>query len=450
MDYRVGMISLGCSKNQVDAERMLSLLAADGFSICSDPADCDAVIVNTCGFIEDAKRESIESIFEAAQYKKGGRLKVLAVTGCLAERYRQEIADEISEADVILGIGSVGEIASALRRALGGGRVVSFCDKENLPLEGERILANPGYYAYLKVAEGCDNRCAFCAIPDIRGRFRSRRMEDILDEARLLAERGVVELNVVAQDTTRYGQDIYGRLMLPQLLRALCRIEKIRWVRLLYCYPDRVTDELIDAIAAEPKIVKYIDLPLQHIDDAILARMRRRGDAAFVGNLLDKLRARIPGVVVRTTLIAGLPGETEREFEALCRFVREQAFERLGCFAYSAEENTPAAAMEDQVDEKIRMRRADHIMELQMEIAQRFAASLRGRVLTVLCEGSDKKSRRYTGRSYMDAPDIDTRVSFLGRPGIVPGDFVRVRITGSDGYDLIGEQTEEPCDESAQ
>ena len=313
MNYQVGMISLGCSKNQVDAERMLSLLSENGFTICSDPACCDAIIVNTCGFIEDAKRESIENIFEAAQQKKG-RLKVLAVTGCLAERYQNEFADEVPEADVILGMGSIGEIAASLRRALEKGeRVISFREKSDLPLEGERILANEPYFAYLKVAEGCDNRCAFCAIPDIRGHFRSMPMEKVLEEARRLADRGVVELNVVAQDTTRYGQDLYGKLMLPELLRELCKIEKIRWVRLLYCYPDRTTDELIEVIASEPKVVKYIDLPLQHINDRLLRRMNRRGDSSLIRPLLKKLREKIPGVCIRTTLIAGLPGETEEE-----------------------------------------------------------------------------------------------------------------------------------------
>ena len=440
MNYQVGMISLGCSKNQVDAERMLSLLSENGFTICSDPARCDAIIVNTCGFIEDAKRESIESIFEAAQQKKG-RLKVLAVTGCLAERYQNEFADEVPEADVILGMGSIGEIAASLRCALEKGeRVISFREKSDLPLEGERILANEPYFAYLKVAEGCDNRCAFCAIPDIRGHFRSMPMEKVLEEARRLADRGVVELNVVAQDTTRYGQDLYGKLMLPELLRELCKIEKIRWVRLLYCYPDRITDELIEVIASEPKIVKYIDLPLQHINDRLLRRMNRRGDSSLIRPLLKKLREKIPGVCIRTTLIAGLPGETEEEFEELCDFVREEAFERLGCFAYSTEEGTPAGEMPDQIDPELRRHRADQIMELQMGIAAGIARSLEGQTLEVLCEGYDEEAQCYAGRSYMDAPDIDTKVYFTGRSGLEPGQFVTVEITGADGYDIVGEE----------
>lgn len=440
MSYKVGMISLGCSKNQIDAEHMLARLSLDGFEISAEPEKCDAIIVNTCGFIEDAKKESIESIFEAAQQKKN-KLKVLAVTGCLAERYQQEFADEIPEADVILGLGSMAGISEALKSALENKeRVVSFGKKESLSLEGERILANAPYFAYLKVAEGCDNRCAFCSIPNIRGHFRSRRIDDVVAEAEGLAEAGVVELNVVAQDTTRYGQDLYGRLMLPELLRRLCKIEKLRWIRVLYCYPDKTTDELIDVIANEPKIVKYIDLPLQHIDDGLLKRMLRRGDSGMIKALLQKIRDRIPGVVIRTTLIAGLPGETEKEFEALCDFVREQAFERLGCFAYSQEDGTPAGEMPDQVDPKLRAHRADLIMELQEGIAAQIARSFGGRVLKVLCEGFDEESKCYVGRSEMDAPDIDTKVYFTGERGINAGEFIDVQITGADGYDLTGEQ----------
>jgi ribosomal protein S12 methylthiotransferase len=440
--YNVGLISLGCSKNQVDAERMLALLKEDGFSLCPDIDRCDAVIVNTCGFIEDAKKESIEAIFEAAAHK-GVRLKVLAVTGCLAERYQEEIAGEIPEADVILGMGSIGNIAKAIRTALEGERVVEFAPKSELPLEGGRVLANAPYFAYLKVAEGCDNRCAYCSIPAIRGSFRSRRIEDVVAEAEELAESGVTELNVVAQDTTRYGQDLYGKLMLPELLRRLCRIEKIHWVRVLYCYPDRTTDELIHVIAEEPKIVKYIDLPLQHISDSVLTRMNRRGDAALIRSLLRKLRERIPGVTLRTTLIAGLPGETEEEFAELCDFVRDEAFERLGCFAYSREEGTPAAEMPDQLDEETKRRRADQIMELQMGIAAELARSLEGSRVEVLCEGWADEAKCWVGRSAMDAPDIDTKVYFTGHKTLRPGDYTTVEITGSDGYDVVGEEWEE-------
>ena len=437
MEYNVGMISLGCSKNQVDAERMLAFLKQDGFNITQDPSACDAIIVNTCGFIEDAKRESLESIFEMAQHKKG-RLKVLAVTGCLAERYKDEIATEIPEADVILGIGSIKEISSSIKNALSGQRVVAFADKLCLPLDGERILSGPSYSAYLKVADGCDNRCAYCAIPDIRGSFRSRPMEEIVKEAVTLAQSGVVELSVVAQDTTRYGEDIYGRQMLPELLKKLCEIEQIHWVRLLYCYPDRVDDELIEIIASQPKIVKYIDMPLQHIDDEVLSSMNRRGSSQYIEKLIEKMRLRIPGVVIRTTFIAGLPGETDAQFERLCDFVKSQAFERMGCFAYSAEDRTPAANFPMQVDEPLRKRRADTVMEIQMPIADALAKSLKGRVLEVLCEGYDSEFKKYVGRSYMDAPDIDTCVYFSSNKNHSPGEFVNVLITGSDGYDIIG------------
>jgi len=433
------MISLGCCKNQVDAEHMLADLAMNGFEICPDADQCDAIVINTCGFIEDAKRESIESIFETARLKEG-KLKVLAVTGCLSERYQQEFAEEVPEADVILGLGSMNNISQAIKQALDGKRVVSYGEKTALSLEGGRMLANEPYFAYLKIAEGCDNRCSFCSIPDIRGKFRSRKMEDIIAEAKELAEKGVVEINVVAQDTTRYGQDIYGKLMLAELLRELCKIEKLHWVRILYCYPDHVNDELIDVIASEPKIVKYIDLPLQHISDPMLKSMRRRGNSEYIKNLLQKLRDRIDGVIIRTTFIAGLPGESEQDFEELCDFVRDQAFERLGCFAYSLEEDTPAGQMENQLDEETKRHRSDLIMELQMGIAEQIAHSFEGMVLEVLCEGYDVEAQCYFGRSYMDAPDIDTKVWFTGEAGIQPGQFVNVEVTGADGYDLTGEQ----------
>jgi len=439
MSYKVGMISLGCCKNQVDAEHMLADLAMNGFEICPDAEQCDAIVINTCGFIEDAKRESIESIFETARLKEG-KLKILAVTGCLSERYQQEFSEEVPEADVILGLGSMNNISQAIKQALDGKRVVSYGEKTALSLEGGRMLANEPYFAYLKIAEGCDNRCSFCSIPDIRGKFRSRKMEDIIAEAKELAEKGVVEINVVAQDTTRYGQDIYGKLMLAELLRELCKIEKLHWVRILYCYPDHVNDELIDVIASEPKIVKYIDLPLQHISDPMLKSMRRRGNSEYIKNLLQKLRDRIDGVIIRTTFIAGLPGESEQDFEELCDFVRDQAFERLGCFAYSLEEDTPAGQMENQLDEETKRHRSDLIMELQMGIAEQIARSFEGLVLEVLCEGYDSEAQCYFGRSYMDAPDIDTKVWFTGETGIQPGQFVNVEITGADGYDLTGEQ----------
>lgn len=437
MGIKIGLVSLGCSKNQVDAERMLSTLVGEGFELCNDAALCDAVVINTCGFIEDAKRESIEAILEFCNMK-GSKLRAVAVTGCLAERYREQLAAEIPEVDVVLGIGSNQQLGDAIKAAIAGRKTLSFEEKTDLSLEGDRIIINQPYFAYLKVAEGCDNRCCYCAIPDIRGKFRSRKMEDILDEAKKLAAAGVVELNVVAQDTTRYGEDLYGKLMLPELLRELCKIEEVRWIRLLYCYPDRVTDELIEMIATEPKIVKYIDMPLQHINDGILKSMNRRGDSKLIKEVLRKLRDRIEGVAVRTTFIVGLPGEGEAEFEELCKFVDDCGFERLGCFAYSPEEGTPAFGMEDQVEDEVKRRRADAVMELQMGIAESISKSLIGKQLTVLCEGYDEESGCFIGRSYMDAPDIDTRVYFRSKAGREAGEFVEVIIESASGYDVNG------------
>ena len=442
MSYKVGMISLGCAKNQVDGERILYQLTRDGFEICGIPEECDAIIVNTCGFIEDAKKESIQNILEAAEYKKK-KLKVLAVTGCLSERYREDFAMQFPEVDVVLGMGTTNMVADSIKRAIEKGeKTVEFGKKENFPMVGDRVLTTPSYFAYLKIAEGCDNRCAFCAIPDIRGHFRSTPMEDVLEEARYLASQGCKELNVVAQEPTRYGQDLYGKLMLPTLLHELCKIEGFKWIRVLYCYPDRVTDELIKTIAEEPKIVKYIDLPLQHINDRLLKSMNRRGSTVFIKNLLAKIRKNIPGVVIRTTFIAGMPGETEEEFEELCEFIKDQAFERLGCFAYSEEEGTPAGEMKNQIDPEIRRKRAYIIMEEQMGIALTIAKSCEGEVLDVLCEGYDEENACYVGRSYMDAPDIDTKVYFDSPRELSEGDFVPVLITGSDGYDLVGEINE--------
>ena len=342
MAIKVGMVSLGCSKNQVDAEILLALMLENGYEICADPQQCDVVIINTCGFIEDAKKESIETIFEFAQLKNEGQVKVLVVTGCLAERYQDQLVSEIPEADVVLGIGKNTEIAKAVKEALDGHRVSAFGDKADLPLNGDRVLSTEKYSAYLKIAEGCDNRCSFCAIPLIRGGYRSRRMEDILEEARGLAESGVKELNLVAQDTTKYGQDLYGEYSLDKLLTELCKIDGFHWIRVLYGYPDRVTDGLLEVMAREPKVVKYIDLPLQHASGRVLKEMNRKGDFDSLCALMQRIRDKVPGVVLRTTLIAGFPGETEEDFEQLCKFVRTVRFERLGCFAYSQEEDTPA------------------------------------------------------------------------------------------------------------
>ena len=435
MTIKVGMISLGCSKNQVDAERLLAVLAREGYEICSDMTECDAVIVNTCGFIEDAKKESIDTILECCAAKGEGRLKCVAVTGCLAERYRAELASEIPEVDVVLGLGGNRRIGEAIREAVKGNHFIEYGEKESLSMEGERILANEPWFAYVKVAEGCDNRCSYCAIPLIRGRFRSRPMENILEECRRLAESGVTELNLVAQDTTRYGEDLYGESRLPELIDAVCALEKVHWVRVLYCYPDRVTDRLIETIARQPKAVHYFDIPVQHASAHVLRDMNRRGDKQSILELCRSIRERIPDVVLRTTLIAGFPTETEQAFAELCELVEEARFDRLGCFADSQEEDTPAGAMA-QLPEELRRRRAEIVMELQMSAAFDFADRCVGRTLEVLVEGYE--DGQYFGRSYMDAPDIDTKVYFTSEEELTPGSYVPVLITDACEYDLIG------------
>ncbi len=363
------------------------------------------------------------------------------MTGCLAERYREEVSVEIPEADVVLGIGKNKEILQAIRDALDGKKTVAFGDKYALPLEGPRILANAPYFAYLKVADGCDNRCSYCAIPLIRGGFRSRPVEKVVEEAKRLADAGVTELNVVAQDTTRYGEDLYGRPALPELLEQLCRVDGIRWVRILYCYPDRITDQLLEVMAREEKIVKYMDIPIQHVSGRLLKLMNRRGDADSLTALMRKIRERVPGVVLRTTLITGFPTESEADFSELCTFIREVKFERLGCFPYSAEEDTPAAEMDGQIDEEKKRHRAEVVMEEQYRVLEAFNASQIGRRLTVLVEGRARDGLWY-GRSYMDAPDIDTKIFFTGPADCPSGSYVAVEITGTEEYDLLGRMLE--------
>ena len=442
MAVKVGMVSLGCSKNQVDGEIMLSLIQRDGYELCADPALCDVVIINTCGFIEDAKRESIENILEFCERKRAGQVRAVVVTGCLAERYQQEIVSEIPEADVILGIGRNTDIVAAIDHALHGERVVEFSDKNDLVMDAERVLTNPPYYAYIKLADGCDNRCTYCAIPNIRGRFRSRKMENILEEVRRFAAQGVTEMNLVAQDTTRYGEDIYGRLMLPELIREVCKVDGVHWVRILYCYPQRITEELLDVMASEPKVVKYMDVPVQHASGRILKKMNRRDDYTYLKNLMQHIREKVPGVVLRTTFITGFPGETEEDFAELTRLVKEVRFERLGCFTYSREDDTPAYDMPDQIDEETKRRRADIVMTEQLAIAEEFARSLIGRELEVVVDGLDEESGIYYGRSYMDAPDIDTRVYFDSPYEHEVGEYVTVTVTDSRGYDLMAEEVE--------
>lgn len=437
MAVKVGMVSLGCPKNQVDAELMLSLLREEGFELTSDAGLADVVIVNTCGFIEDAKKESIENILEFCTLKKEGRIKCVVVTGCLAERYREEVAKEIPEADVILGIGANAEIVNAVKRALEGEKLCSFPEKDKLPLNGARVLTTLPFYAYLKIAEGCDNRCTYCAIPMIRGRFRSRPMEEIVKEAEGLAAGGVKELVVVAQDTTRYGEDLYGSLMLPELLRRLCRIDGFAWIRVLYCYPERITDELLDVMAGEGKIAKYIDIPLQHANGQVLRRMNRSGDAQSLTALMRKIRQRVPGITLRTTLIAGFPGETKEQFAELASFVKEVEFDRLGCFAYSVEEGTPAAALPEQLSEGEKKRRAEIIMDGQYDIMRRKNEALVGRAMTVLVEGFDKYAACWFGRSEADAPDIDGKVFIRSERPLAPGRFVQVLVDEVLDLDLL-------------
>lgn len=439
MAARVGMVSLGCAKNQVDAERMLYMLKDAGFEIVADAALSDVVIVNTCGFIEAAKQEAIDTILEFCTLKKEGRIKAVVCTGCLAERYRDEVLKEIPELDAVVGIGCNGDIVQVVRDIFAGNKDIKrFGEKEALDIEGERILSTQPFYAYLKIAEGCDNCCTFCAIPLIRGRFRSRTMEDIVSEAEGLAAKGVTELVVIAQDTTRYGEDNYGEKKLPELLRRLCKIDGLKWIRTLYCYPERITDELLDTIASEEKLVKYLDIPLQHCNGDILKRMNRSGDRESLSALISKIRERIPGVIIRTTMLTGFPGETEEQFSELCRFVKETKFERLGCFAYSAEEGTPAADFEDQVPIKVKEKRSEIVMEEQMFISDRFNEAMIGKTLEVVTEGFDRYAECWFGRSSMDAPEIDGKVFFTSERKLRIGEYVRVKIDDVMDYDLIG------------
>ncbi len=440
MNYKVGIVSLGCAKNQVDAEMLLFTLKNRGFKIVNDPADADAVIVNTCGFIESAKQESIDEIIELGKLKREGKIKAIVVTGCLAERYQNEITKQLYEVDAAVGIGANGQIADIVLDALNGRKTELFPDKSMLPLEGGRVQSTPFYTAYLKIAEGCDNCCTYCAIPLIRGHFRSRQPDDVVKEAEYLVQNGVKELNVIAQDTTRYGEDLFGEPYLAKLLKRLCKIDGFRWIRVLYCYPDRITDELIDVMASEEKIVKYIDIPLQHCSGEVLKNMNRKGDRESLTRLLNKIKAKMPNVVFRSTFITGFPGETQQQFEELAEFAAEIKFQRLGCFPYSREEDTKAALMENQIDDETKQKRADIIMEHQQSVMAQYCESLIDSELEVLVEGYDKLAECYFGRSYADAPEVDGCVFFTCK-GEKPkaGDFVNVKITDYMGCDPIGE-----------
>ena len=427
MEYKVGMISLGCPKNQVDAEHMLALIDAAGCEIVDYVDGCDVVIVNTCGFIDDAKKEAIENILDMVELKKEGIISKIVVTGCLAQRYKDEIVTEIPEVDAVVGIGANGDIVKTIEEVMSGvDTIEKYPPRCDLPLEGQRILTTPQYWAYLKIGEGCSNRCTYCTIPSIRGNMRSRSMENVIEEAKQLAESGVKELILIAQDTTSYGLDLYGELKLPELLNELCKIDSIEWIRLLYCYPDRITDELIETMKNQDKVVKYIDLPLQHADDKILKAMNRRGDQAMIRNVIEKLRTEIPDVVIRTTFIVGFPGEGEDEFENLAVFVNEIEFDRLGVFTFSAQEGTPAYDMEDQVEEDVKTRRGEIIMQDQYSIMEEKNSEKIGKTYKVIVEDYDGYSDSYTGRTYMDAPEIDGIVRFTSDRDLDIGDFVEV------------------------
>ena len=443
MAYKVGIISLGCAKNRVDAEMLLYRIRNAGYKLCEDVAMADVAVINTCGFIESAKQESIEEILELSELKKEGKIKAIIVTGCLAERYKEEVMKEIPEADAVVGIGANDDIVKIIDEVLQGKKQQCFPDKLLLPLEGGRIQSTPYYYAYLKIAEGCDNHCTYCAIPMIRGKFRSRKMEDIIAEAKHLAENDVKELVVVAQDTSLYGKDIYGELMLAKLLKKLCEIDGIRWIRVLYCYPDKITDELLQVMAEEEKIVKYLDLPLQHCNGRVLKTMNRKGNKEELVELIAKIREKVPGIVLRTTFIAGFPTETEEEFAELENFAKEVRFERVGCFAYSQEENTPAAKLEPQIPEDVKERRAEIIMENQQKIMEEFCQKLDGKTIEVLVEGYDQYAECFFGRSAWDAPEVDGSVFFTvtGRKP-APGEFVKVKIDDFLNCDPIGEMVE--------
>ncbi len=436
---KIGMISLGCPKNQVDAEIMLSTLCDAGFEFVGDVEQADVVIINTCGFINDAKQEAIDTILSVAELKNSGIIKGIVVTGCLAQRYQKEIADEIPEIDACIGIGANGNIADICKRVLAKEKVLSFPSRYELSIDGDRIITTPSHWAYLKIAEGCSNCCTYCAIPRIRGRYRSRTMESIISEAEGLAESGVKEIVVVAQDTTRYGLDLYGELKLPELLRKLCRIDGIEWIRILYCYPECMTDELIDTIASEEKICNYIDLPLQHADTEILKAMSRRSDGEGLVTIINKIRDKIPDVVIRTTFITGFPGETEENFERLSEFVSDMRFDRLGCFAYSPEEDTPAAEMDNQLEDEVKNHRAELIMEKQYYIFEEKQQSRIGDIMKVIVDGFDEENCFYFGRTYMDAPEMDVSVILSSENELFEGEFVMAKIIGVDDCDLVAE-----------
>lgn len=435
-NFKVGMISLGCPKNQVDGEIMLEKLNKNGFDIAGNIVDSDVIIVNTCGFIEDAKTEAIENILEAAEYKKAGLISAIVVTGCLAERYQHEILKEIPEVDAVVGIGANADIVKTCQKALLGIKTENFPNKCYLPLDDERMLSTPPHWAYLKLSDGCDNKCSYCAIPSIRGPYRERSADSIIAEAKALADKGVKELILIAQDTTKYGTERYEDFRLSDLLTNLCKIDKIEWIRLFYCYPDRVTDELIDTIAAEEKICSYIDIPLQHCSRSILKAMNRSGSYDSLKSLLNKMKSKIPNLSLRTTFMVGFPGESEQDFEELCNFVKDIKFDKMGCFAYSPEEDTPSAVFDNQIDDAVKKRRAEVLMDIQYSITEEANKARIGNIYKVIVD--EKNNGKYIGRSYLDSPEIDSGIFFTSDKEYNVGDFAEVKITDYDGYDLIG------------
>lgn len=434
---KVGMISLGCPKNQVDGEALLAKLKKAGYEIVNNIEDSDVMIVNTCGFIEQAKKEAIDTILEVAEYKNAGLISAIVVTGCLAERYQDEIIKEMPEVDAVLGIGANSDIVKTCDKALCGIVTTSFPNKCYLSINDERIISTPSHWAYLKIAEGCDNRCSYCAIPGIRGGFRSRTIESCVDEAKALAESGVKELILIAQDTTKYGQDLYGKYSLDILLKELVKIDGIEWIRLFYCYPQRITDSLINVIANEEKVCNYIDIPLQHSDKTVLKNMNRVGDGDDYRALISKMRKAIPDLALRTTFMVGFPGETDEQFENLCKFTEDVKFDKMGCFTFSPEEDTPAYDMQNQIDDDVKVRRQEVLMNKQYSITEELNKQRIGRIYKVIIDTFD--GEKYVGRSYMDSPEIDSGIIFTSDNNLNIGDFINVEITDYNGYDLIGE-----------
>ena len=439
---KVGFISLGCSKNLVDSEVMLHNLRSAGFEITPNEDEAEIIVINTCGFIESAKREAIDNILDAAYLKENGKCRHIIATGCLVERYREEVMNELPEIDALVGIGSLDDIAEACLAVMRGEKYTSFKDKESSDLGGDRIITTGPHTAYIKISEGCDNLCTYCAIPLIRGKHRSRTIEDIVNEAKKLEAEGIKEINLIAQDTTRYGLDIYGEYSLARLIKAITKETNIPWIRMLYCYPDKITDELIDELRTNDRLLKYMDIPVQHISDSVLKRMNRHGGKDLIMDAIQRLRDGVPGIILRTTAMVGFPGETDEDFAELCDFVKTVRFERFGAFTFSPEEGTAAADMDDQIDEQVKQDRYDCLMQTQLMVSEEKTAEMIGKTLTVLVDGFDPVAEVYYGRSYADAPDVDGRVYFKSADKISTGTFLNIKITEALDYDLIGEITD--------